>query len=45
MSALPYLVAGSCPKGEHMRKEVPVACVPNKNAETRERGEPFPAFP
>jgi hypothetical protein len=34
-----------CPKGEHRTHTVPVVCVANKNAETRERGAPFPAFP
>jgi hypothetical protein len=35
----------ACPQGEHLTKTAPVVCVPNKNAETREPGAPFPEFP
>ena len=35
----------ACPKGEHLTKKVPVVCVPNERAETREKGAPFPEFP
>ena len=36
---------GPCPRGEHLRDKVPVFCVENKNAETREKGQPFPEPP
>ena len=35
----------ACPDDQHLTKDVPVVCVPDQKSETRERGEPFPAFP